>query len=918
LEQARFYLLAADRRGGGRHLRANPMRRAERALDESGMAALARAATESHEVIALGDQAIIAQLQALRYQTAIDNISQGVCFFDGEGRLILCNRRFAEIYRLTRDQVPPGATLREITERRVAVGTGAMAADDYLAHCASINSRVEAKTWTAALPDGRTVQIHHQPMPDGGWVSTHQDITELQDKRAIANERISLQALIDQVPDYLWIKDAESRFVVVNKALAADNGRVRASDMIGLTDFDFHAREAARGFRALELEILATGRPMIDFEETVVDVTGARKWFLSTKMPLRDDNGEICGLIGIAHDITARKLGEGLRDGQAQILEMIAMGAPLEAVLDRLVRLVESQLTGIFGSILLLDEDRVHLRHGAAPSLAEAYTKAIEGVRIGANVGSCGAAAYRREPVVVADIAKDPLWKDYRELAAAHGYRSCWSTPILSNHGEVLGVFAMYSMSVREPSPVETRLIDIATHIAGIAIERKLAEDRIHFMANHDALTGLPNRALLRDRLSQALLYAQRYDRSVTVLFIDLDNFKLINDSLGHNAGDELLKTVASRMLDCVRATDTVVRLGGDEFVILLLDQPKSADIISTTVQKLGGAIAQTVHLEGHDLRVTGSIGIASYPGDGMDADALIANADAAMYRAKEIGRDNFQFYTPELNTKVQEKFLLQEDLRNAVARSEFVLLYQPQVDLRTGRIFAVEALVRWKHPTLGLVSPIKFIPMAEETGLIVPIGDWVLHEACRQNKAWQDSGVPPITVCVNVSARQFKERNLVSRVVGALSDSELDAKYLELELTESLIMQDIELAVATMGELQGLGVQLSIDDFGTGYSSLSALKTFPVARLKIDKSFIDGLPADENDKAVASAVISLGQKLHLRVIAEGVETDDQLAFLRENNCDEMQGYHFSKPVESREIEALLRARVQLDPGASR
>jgi EAL domain-containing protein (putative c-di-GMP-specific phosphodiesterase class I) len=226
--------------------------------------------------------------------------------------------------------------------------------------------------------------------------------------------------------------------------------------------------------------------------------------------------------------------------------------------------------------------------------------------------------------------------------------------------------------------------------------------------------------------------------------------------------------------------------------------------------------------------------------------------------------------------------------------------------------------LVRWKHPTLGLVSPIKFIPMAEETGLIVPIGDWVLHEACRQNKAWHDSGLPPITMCVNVSARQFKERNLVSRVVGALKDSELDAKYLELELTESLIMQDIELAVATMGELQGLGVQLSIDDFGTGYSSLSALKTFPVARLKIDKSFIDGLPADENDKAVASAVISLGQKLHLRVIAEGVETDEQLAFLRENNCDEMQGYHFSKPVESREIAALLRARVQLDPSASR
>ncbi len=318
-------------------------------------------------------------------------------------------------------------------------------------------------------------------------------------------------------------------------------------------------------------------------------------------------------------------------------------------------------------------------------------------------------------------------------------------------------------------------------------------------------------------------------------------------------------------MVDCVRATDTVVRLGGDEFVIR---SPRSAQERGYDLRdraKAQAAIAAPVRLEGHALRVTSSIGVANYPDDGTDADTLLANADAAMYRAKEMGRDNFQFYTPELNAKVHEKFLLQEEMRNAVARCEFVLLYQPQVDLRTGRVFAVEALIRWNHPTLGMVSPIEFIPMAEETGLIVPIGDWVLREACRQNKAWQDAGLPPMTVCVNVSARQFREKNLISRVVGALKDSGLEAKYLELELTESLIMQDVELAVATMKELQGLGVQLSIDDFGTGYSSLSALKTFPVARLKIDKSFIDGLPADENDRAVASAVISLGQKLNLQ-----------------------------------------------------
>jgi diguanylate cyclase (GGDEF)-like protein len=437
-------------------------------------------------------------------------------------------------------------------------------------------------------------------------------------------------------------------------------------------------------------------------------------------------------------------------------------------------------------------------------------------------------------------------------------------------------------------------------------------------MANHDVLTGLPNRVLLDDRLSQALLYAQRYDRWAAVAFVDLDNFKTINDSLGHNAGDELLKAVASRMAACVRAMDTVARLGGDEFVVLLVDLPKSADLISATVQKLRAAIAEPVRLEGHDLRVTSSLGVANYPDDGTDAETLLANADAAMYRAKEMGRDNFQFYTPELNAKMREKFLLQEELRNAVARREFVLHYQPQVDLRTGRVFAVEALIRWNRPTVGVVPPIDFIPMAEETGLIVPIGDWVLHEACRQNKVWQDAGLPPITVCVNVSARQFREKDLIGRVVDALKDSGLDAKYLELELTESLVMQGVELAVATMKKLQGLGVQLAIDDFGTGYSSLSALKNFPVARLKIDKSFINGLPADENDKAVASAVIALGQKLNLRVIAEGVETDDQLAFLRENNCDEMQGYLFSRPIPAREVEELLKARGRPDRSASR
>jgi diguanylate cyclase (GGDEF)-like protein/PAS domain S-box-containing protein len=435
----------------------------------------------------------------------------------------------------------------------------------------------------------------------------------------------------------------------------------------------------------------------------------------------------------------------------------------------------------------------------------------------------------------------------------------------------------------------------------------KLAEDTIRFMSNHDALTGLPNRALLADRLNQAMLFAQRYDRWVTVVSVDLDGFKLVNNTFGHRVGDQLLAIVAGRIHDCVKETDTVVRLGGDEFAVVLVDQPRNTDLITATLQNLREAICEPARIEGHSLQVTGSIGLANYPNDGTDADALLANAAAAMYRAKEIGRDSFQFYTPELNARVHAKFRLQEELRNAIAHKEFFLLFQPQVDLRAGRIFAVEALIRWRHPSQGVTPPDRFIPIAEESGLIVEIGDWALRSACKQNKAWQDAGLAPINVSVNVSARQFQDKNWVHCVVGALQESGLEARYLELELTESLIMQDVDQAVATMKELQRLGVQLSIDDFGTGYSSLNALKTFPVARLKIDKSFVRDLPHDQNDRAVVAAVISLGQKLNLRVIAEGVETDEQLAFLRENNCAEVQGYLFSKPILPAEIEDLLK-----------
>ncbi|MGO9740810.1 MAG: EAL domain-containing protein [Roseiarcus sp.] len=844
------------------------------------------------------------------WRAALDLLPQGVAVFDANARLVCSNRRLAEIYRLSDDQLRPRVAFSEIIRSLAGAGTLPIPVDDSLAHLEALEGGSKARSWTARLADGRYLRISNRPVADGGWVSTHDDVTDLFDGGSMVGARFSMQALIDLVPDNLWIKDAESRFVMANGATAQRMGFADGQYLVGKSDLELCPPETANKYIADERSVIATGRPMLEKEEYILNPDGGKTWIVTTKVPIRSAAGDIVGLVGVSHDVTARRLADGLRDGQAAILEMIALNAPLAEVLDRLARLIESQAPGVLASILLLDEDGRRLRHGAAPNLPTHFVAAFDGVEIGPNAGCCGTAAHRREPVVVDDIAESPLWADYRELAASIGVRSCWSTPITSHQGQVLGTFALYSRAVRRPTTPELRLIDIATRIAGIAIERKLAEERIHFMATHDALTGLPNRSLLKDRISQAQKLAQRCDRWACVVFIDLDNFKEINDTLGHSAGDEILQATASRIVARVRQTDTVARIGGDEFVIVLADLPKDAEAISSTLQAIQSAIAAPVVFAGQTLRVTSSIGVATFPDDGATAEALLANADSAMYRAKDVGRDNIQFYTPEMNSKVQEKLRLREELRLAISRREFVLFYQPQFDLRAKAILAVEALIRWRHPSRGLLSPAQFVPLAEETGLIVAIGEWVINEACRQAVAWRDEGLPPIRMSVNVSARQFRDGTLTGMVADALRTSGLDPKYLELELTESLIMQNVEQAVETMKKLQALGVQLSIDDFGTGYSSLSALKTFPVARLKIDKSFVDGLPNDRDDSAVASAVISLGQKLDLKVIAEGVETEAQMAFLSDNDCDEIQGYYLSRPIPADDFVVFYRSRV--------
>jgi diguanylate cyclase (GGDEF)-like protein/PAS domain S-box-containing protein len=437
-----------------------------------------------------------------------------------------------------------------------------------------------------------------------------------------------------------------------------------------------------------------------------------------------------------------------------------------------------------------------------------------------------------------------------------------------------------------------------------VSAARAMAAQMVH-SAQHDYLTGLPNRMLLKDRVEQALVRARRHGRRVAVLFLDLDGFKHINDSLGHQVGDKLLQSVARRLVDCTRSSDTVSRQGGDEFVVLLseVQQPEEAAIAACRMLK---AVAVAHPIDPHDLHVTTSIGVSIFPEDGADAQTLIQNADTAMYQAKENGRQSYQYFKPEMNERAVERQSIEESLRRALERDELSLHYQPKINVRSGAITGAEALLRWTHPTRGMVSPAQFIPVAEDCGLIVPIGKWVLRQACMQAQAWVDAGLPRSTIAVNVSARQLRDAGFLDTLFAILGQTQLDPQLLELELTESVLMTHAESAAAILKTVRKRGVQVAVDDFGTGYSSLSYLQRFQIDALKIDRSFVGEITSADSDAGIVTAVISMARNLNLRVVAEGVETLAQSAFLRAHACDEAQGYYFSRPVLPRQYAALL------------
>ncbi len=612
---------------------------------------------------------------------------------------------------------------------------------------------------------------------------------------------------------------------------------------------------------------------------------------------LRDPKGELRGYCHVTRDLTEKKQTELLEIDRRQIMEMVVQGQPLKAVLERLVKIIERHCPDAIPSVLVLRDE--HLEHYVAPNLPPIFVNAM-GKDLSRLIGGQNADA-----TLVSDIKTDPHWEPLRAAAGQIGLETALLIPVCSGKGELLGAFTSFYLDKCVPEKSEIELLKTLARLTALAIEHRRLTDQLSYQAQHDPLTGLPNRVLMEDRLQNAISQTARNNRMVALMFIDLDRFKIINDTLGHEAGDLLLQQVTQRFLSIIRKSDTLVRMGGDEFTLILPDLDDRADAVRVA-QKLLDVFKSPMNIAGHDLFVSASIGIGVYPQDGKTSAELQKNADVAMYRAKNAGRNAVECFAPEMNAAAMEKLQLEGELRRAIEQNEFILLYQPQV-ATDGTLCGFEALLRWKHPKRGMIPPIKFIPIAEDTGLIVQLGTWVIQEACRQTKAWQDAGYQNVKVAVNVSARQFQQVDFVQTTADALKAAKLDPKFLELELTESLLMSDPEHETPKLQAVRELGCGIAIDDFGTGYSSLAYLRKLPIDTLKIDGSFVREIQdGNSKDAAVVQAITSLAHSLGMKVVAEGVEYENQRKYLHSIGCDQMQGYLFGKPKHASEVQQLL------------
>jgi diguanylate cyclase (GGDEF)-like protein/PAS domain S-box-containing protein len=705
----------------------------------------------------------------------------------------------------------------------------------------------------------------------GGAAVMHLNVTE----RHLAADALrtsveEFRTLAEAVPQIIWITRPDGGCVYFNQQWMDYTGLALEESLDDKWDKPFHPDDKKRTWLAWQQATKSGDNYTI--ESRIRKKDGEYRWWLIRGTPLRDAAGSVLQWFGTCTDIHDLKVME-----EALFAEKEWAQVTLNSIGDGVI------CADTLGNINFLNLEAEKMsRWSSEPAKGRPMAEVFRIVDSTSRevIANPAETAIEQDRTTHLPPNAVLIGRDRSETPIEGSV-----APIHDRHGELTGAVIVF----RDVSAAQA-MSSAMTH-----------------SAHHDFLTGLPNRMLFNDRVNQAIGRGMRHGKKVAVLFLDLDGFKHINDSLGHPLGDELLCSIAECLGNCVRQVDTVSRQGGDEFVVLLSEMGKAEDA-AITARRILKAVAQTRSIANHDLTITASLGVSVFPDDGLDAETLIKNADTAMYQAKQNGRQSYQFFKPVMNVRAVERQSIEENLRRALERHEFELHYQPKVDLRTGIISGAEALIRWTHPQRGAISPAAFIPIAEECGLIVPIGNWVLREACRQTQVWVGAGLPFRTMAVNISAVEFHQDDFFEGVVAILKETGLDSRSLELELTESVLMKRVELAASILRRLRDEGVQVAIDDFGTGYSSLSYLRKFPTDTLKIDQSFIRQISEGSAETTIIAAVINLGRSLNMRIVAEGLETEEELVFLKSHQCDEAQGYYFSRPVCAQEFARLLEA----------
>lgn len=696
------------------------------------------------------------------------------------------------------------------------------------------------------------------------------------------------------------IVDTHAHLIYVNEGLVNLLGYTR-EEVLGQSPMMFFVSDAgAEVCVEPGLAAILCGEPH-EFSALISKRNGQRLWVHVSSTPVFDAQGQVENIVIVLTDITQSKLHEVL---QEKVIGALLKEESLESVLTLLCHEIERIAPEVIVSILSVDSAGI-LHPLASPGLPTDYSRAIEGLSIGPVAGSCGTAAYRGEPVLVTDINHDPLWADYKHLAQKSGLQACWSLPVRNGCGRIAATFALYFREARGPDPLHAHLVTAGTHLCMLALEREEARQSIRKMAFYDGLTGLPNRSFLLAQAQRSLLEMAREQAELAVLFIDLDRFKQINDALGHASGDELLRVMAQRLRSMLRESDLVGRLSGDEFVLVLTRMDSTQ--VTTFLERLMALLNRPSTIAGTSVVVSASVGISLFPADGQDMESLLHRADIAMYQAKRTERGSFSFFVEEMNRIAQDRLVMETALRNALASDTLQLFYQPQIDLNSGRLVGVEALARWRHPTLGDISPSQFVPLAEECGLINELSQWVLQEACEQLAQWRQQGLVIPSLSINLSPINFHNLNLAELIDDQLRRYGLQPSDLCVEVTEGLLLSKSPGTEQTIRDLHALGVRLAIDDFGTGYSSLGYLRHLPISELKLDKSFVDDLEYDTSCRALSESVIGIGKGLSLQVVAEGIECASQRDILKAQGYEVGQGNFFSIPLTGEAFMQFIR-----------